>query len=182
MTRKITFTFVGTLAALSMGCGSVTTTSKSAFKLRMVALYSQPPGATGTDSPQSQTFLFKALTLTNSAGTKTSLYTDTAKTFKIIDRPQVLYTNEDMSAYDGSAFSQATVEFDPAVIVNTRKGTALNLAISSGTLDLVETFTISKSQNQTLTIKASWGKTITEAADGTETASAPTFSMVYSHD
>jgi hypothetical protein len=174
---------VSVLAFLFLsGCGAVSVTTASAFKLRMQGTYTVPAGAEGNNSPQSQTFLFKSLVLTKTDGTEVALYTDTAKAFRIIDRPQILYSNEDMSSYDADTFTRAVVEFDPTVVIKTRNGKDLNMALSSGTLELVENFLISKSKNQTLTIKVAWGNTITEGTDGTDSASSPTFSMLYSNE
>lgn len=178
MLKWIVFIF----ALTATSCGSITTTSPSIFKLRMLATYTQPLGAAGTEAPQSQTFLFKSLSLTQSDGTEVALYASDPITYKVIDRPQLIYSNQDMSAYDGLTFSRATVEFDPSLVITTKKGSNLNLAMDTGTLELEEAFVISKSQSQTLTIKTSWGKTVSRADDGTESATAPTFSMVYTND
>lgn len=173
---------VATIVLLN-SCGSLTSTTTSSFKIRMQGIYGTPVGATGTTAPQSETFLFKNVNLTKTDGTAVSLYSSDPATYKIIDRPQLLYANYDMSEYDGEAFSKATVVFDNTVVVTTKTGNEINLALDSGTLELVQSFTIDKQQSQTLTIKASWGKTITVPEDsGTETAVAPTFTMTYSSD
>lgn len=164
------------------GCGAITTTSVSSFKLRIVGVYSVPVGASGTDAPRSHTYLFKSLALKQSDGTAVSLYADTAKTFKVIDRPQMMFANYDMSAYDGLAFSQATVELDPSVVVATKTDQEAIVTLGSGSLVLDEAFKISKAQSQTLTIKVSWGKTVTEVDGGTDTVSLPTFAMIYAND
>lgn len=170
------------LGMITAGCGSLTTTATSAFKLRMLAIYSPPAGADGSEAPQSETFLFKSLTLTKDDGTPVELFKGEATAYKVVDRPQLIYTNQDMSAYDGMTFSKATVEFDNAIVVTTKAGNPINLAMDTGTLELQETFSISKSKNQTLTIKTSWGKTVTTSDDGTESVSAPTFTMLYSNE
>lgn len=167
------------LCGVITGCGSIGVTSTSAFKLRMQAIYAQPVDASGSASPQSQTYLFKSLKLTKEDATEVELFSGPSVTYKVIDRPQMLYSNEDMTEYDGTVFTKAVVEFDPAVVITTKTGNALNLTLDTGTLELVENFTITKSKSQTLTIKTSWGKTITEDDAGNESASAPTFSMVY---
>lgn len=172
------------LAAVTLinGCGSLTNKSTSAFKVRMQGTYVTPVGATGSTAPQSETFLFKGVELTKADGTVASLYSADAATYKIIDRPQLLYANYDMSDYDAATFTKASIIFDNTVVVTTKQGTEINLSLDSGTLDLVQNFTIDKASTQTLTIKASWGKTITVPDSGTETAIAPTFAMTYSSD
>lgn len=169
-------------AILATSCGSITTTAKTAFKVRMQGTYSTPVGAAGDSAPQSETFLLKGVVLTSADGTETALYKEDPATFKIIDRPQLLYANYDMSEYDGTAFSKASVIFDSAVVVTTKLSNNLNIALDSGTLDLVQNFTIDKSTTQTLSIKASWGKTVTEPEEGTESAVAPTFAMTFTSD
>lgn len=167
---------------LTTGCGSLTTTAKTAFKVRMQGIYSTPVGAAGDSAPQSETFLLNGVTLTAADGTVSTLYTEDPATYKIIDRPQLLYANYDMADYDGITFSKASVIFDTSVVVTTKKSAEINIALDSGTLDLVQSFTIDKSTTQTLTIKASWGKTVTSPEGGTETAVAPTFAMTFTSD
>ncbi len=160
-------------------CGQLTTTVVSSFKLRMLGVYTVPPGATGTEAPRSHTYSFKSLKLYKTDGTEVALYEDTAKVFKVIDRPQLLFANYDMSDYDSVAFSKASVEFDTTVVVATKNDQESTITLDTAVLDLNEAFTISKSQSQTLTVKVAWGRTITEVDGGTDTASTPTFDMVY---
>ena len=171
-----------TFVMLTNGCGSLTSKSTSAFKVRMQGTYVTPVGAGGSTAPQSETFLFKGVELTKTDGTVASLYTSDPATYKIIDRPQLLYANYDMSQYDAQTFTKASVLFDKTVVVTTKQETEINLSLDTGTLDLIQNFTIDKASTQTLTIKASWGKTITVPDSGSETAIAPTFVMTYSSD
>lgn len=171
-----------TAVMLMNGCGSLTSKSTSSFKVRMQGTYSTPVGAAGTTAPQSETFLFKGLVLTKADGTVASLYSSDPATYKIIDRPQLLYANYDMSDYDAVSFTKASIIFDQTVVVTTKQGTEINLSLDTGTLDLIQNFTIDKASTQTLTIKASWGKTITVPDSGAETAIAPTFAMTYASD
>jgi hypothetical protein len=167
------------LGLLMVSCGQISTSQTSSFKLRMLGVYKEPAGASGTQAPRSQTYLFKSLKITKSDGTVVDLYTDEAKTFKVVDRAQLLYANYDMSAYDGLTFSNASVEVDPSIVVSTKTNQETTLTLNSGTLALTENFTISKSQSQVMTIKVSWAKTVTEVEDGTDTVTAPTFDIVY---
>lgn len=171
-----------TLVMLMNSCGSLTSKSTSSFKVRMLGNYGTPIGASGTNAPQSETFLLKGIELTRTDGTVATLYTAEPATYKIIDRPQMLYANYDMSDYDAVTFTKASVIFDPTVVITTKQGTEINLSLDSGTLDLSQNFTIDKASTQTLTIKASWGKTITVPESGAETATAPTFAMTYASD
>ena len=168
--------------AMVSSCGAVTTSTPSAFKLRMVGVYEVPAGATGTEAPRSHTISFKSLKLTAADGSIVSLYAETPKVFKIIDRPQLLYANYDMTTYEGTSFSKAAVEFDPSIVVSTKSAQDSTITLDSGALELNETFSITKAKNQTLTIKIYWGRTITEVDGGTDIAQAPIFNMVYSND
>ena len=170
------------LAVASMGlvsCGSTSTKSTSSFKVRMLGTYILPVGATGTSNPRSNTLLFHGLTLTDSAGTEVAMYKDDPKTLKIIDRGQIVFQEANMTTYNGTIFTSAVVKFDPTVIVTSKTNTATEIVLATGDLSLVESFTVTKSKEQVLTIKVEWGDTIAIADDGTESVTAPTFSLKY---
>lgn len=165
-------------AIFSSGCG-VTTTSSSSFKVRMHGIYSPPVGAEGDATPRSQTYLLKAVTLTQTDGTSVPLYTEDPKTLKIIDRGQLIFSDTDTSDYDGISFSSAKVDFDPTVVVTSKNGNDSTITLSSGELQLNEGFEIEKNKERVLTIKIAWGDTITVGDDGSETISPPSFSLQY---
>jgi len=169
------------LALLAMGIAScgVTATSTSSFKVRMHGIYSPPTGATGDSTPRSQTYLFNAATLTKADGTAVPLYSGDPQSLKIIDRGQIVYANTDMSTYDGTAFSSVLVQFDPTVVVTSKGGKDSLITLSSGDLQLDEAFDVVKQKERVLTIKIAWGDTITVNDDGSETVTAPTFTMKY---
>jgi ABC-type oligopeptide transport system substrate-binding subunit len=160
------------------GCGT-STTSTSSFKLRMHGVFTLPTGATGTSSPRSHTYVFSGLVLTDSAGTEISLYDGDAKTLKIIDRGQIVYTHADMTDYNGTTISSVKVKFEPSVVVTSKTNKASTIALTSGDLSLTEAFTVTKSKEQVLTIQVAWGDTITIADDGTETVMEPSFTLKY---
>ncbi len=170
--------FLSSLAMVLTSCG-VTTTSKSSLKVRMHGIYSPPTGAVGDSTPRSQTYLFKGITITKSDGTAVPLYTGDPQSLKIIDRGQIVYENNDMSTYDGAAFSSVLVQFDPTVVVTSKGGKDSLISLSSGDLQLDEAFEVVKEKERVLTIKIAWGDTITVNDDGTETVTAPTFTMKY---
>ena len=172
------FLSVMALGSLISGCG-LSTTSTSSFKVRMHGIYTPPNGAAGETSPQSQTYLFNAITLTKSDGTPVALYDGDQKTLKIIDRGQLVYSNTDMSTYDGDDFTSILVQFDPTIVVTSKAGTSTTLALSSGDMQLDEAFSIDKQKERVLTIKIAWGDTITANADGTETVTPPSFSLKF---
>jgi hypothetical protein len=165
--------------AFSLASCGISTTSTSSFKVRMHGIYSPPTGATGDSTPRSQTYLFNAMTLTKSDGSAVSLYDGDAQTLKIIDRGQIVFSKKDMSTYDGTAFSSVMIQFDPTVVVTSKNGTDSVISLSSGDLQLDEAFEVVKQKERVLTIKIAWGDTITVNDDGTETVTAPTFSMKY---
>jgi hypothetical protein len=176
------FIYLTVSIKLFASCGSLTTEETSSFTLRMVGTYSVPPGATGDDAPQSQTFSFTSLLIHKSDGTSVELFNDTAQKFKIIDRPQMIYKNTDMSAYDGTVFTRATVIFSPDVNVVTKAGNQFTLTLDPTSFDLGELFTITQGKAQVLTLKANWGQTVTENDDGSESISIPGFTMIYTED
>ena len=169
---------------MTASCGaSLSTTAKSSFKLRMQGVYTTATGATGDNSPQSETYQFTGITLTLADGTgDIELYDGDPTSFKIIDRPQLLYANYDMSAYDAISFSQAKVKFSTKVDVVTRTSVTKSISLTSGDLLLTDPFTISKAQAQNLTIKISWGKTVTTADDGTESIHEPSFTLKFASE
>ena len=160
------------------GCG-INTTSTSSFKLRMHGIYSPPAGAEGNSAPRSQTYLFNGITLTGTDGTPVSLYTGDPKTLKIIDRGQLVFSNNDMTDYNGTTFSSALIQFDPEVVVTTKTGTSSTFSLSSGDLQLDDSYLVTKGKEQVLTIKIAWGDTVNIADDGTETITPPTFTLKY---
>ena len=172
------FALLVAIASVTASCGA-TTSSTSSFKVRMHGIHSPPPGAEGTNAPRSQTYLFNGVTLTKSDGNALELYEGDAKTVKIIDRGQIVYLKDDMSEYDSTAITAVKIKFDPTVVITSKNGNSSTLELSSGDLDLNQAFTVTKSKQQTVTIKIAWGDTISIADDGTETISAPTFTMTY---
>jgi hypothetical protein len=145
----------------------------------MHGIYSPPVGADGNSAPRSQTYLFNGVTMTDSAGTAVSLYSGDPKTLKIIDRGQLVFSNTDMTDYEGTTFSSALIQFDPTIVVTSKSGTNSTLAMSSGDLQLDDSYVVTKSKEQVLTIKIAWGDTVNIADDGTETITPPTFTMKY---
>lgn len=161
-----------------VSCGA-TTTSSSSFKVRMHGIYAPPVGAEGESTPRSQTYLLESVNLTQSDGTEVALYSGDPATLKIIDRGQLIFSDTDTSDYDGVSFTSAKVTVDPTVVVTSKEGKSSTITLSSGDLQLDETFTIEKNKERVLTIKIAWGDTITVGDDGTETISPPTFSLAY---
>jgi hypothetical protein len=166
------------ISLLLSACG-VSTSSTSSFKVRMHGIYSPPIGASGDSAPKSQTYLFNAVKLTKSDGSEVSLYDGDPKTLKIIDRGQLVFSKTDMTDYDGDSFTSVLVQFDPTIVVTSKSGTSTTIALSSGDLQIDETFSIEKQKEKVLTIKIAWGDTITVNSDGSETVSPPSFSLKY---
>jgi hypothetical protein len=145
----------------------------------MHGIYAPPLGAEGDSTPRSQTYLLKGVLLTKADNTEVDLLAGETKTVKIIDRGQVIFHETDMSDHDGSAFTSAKIEFDPTVVVTSKNGVDSTLTLSSGDLQLDESFSIEENKERVLTIKIAWGDTISMNDDGTQTISPPSFSLEY---
>lgn len=179
MHKKASGLFVlGVLLTILTGCGA-TTTSSSSFKVRMHGVYSPPVGADGNSTPRSQTYLLKGVTLNKSDGTTLPLYSGDGDALKIIDRGQLIFTEDDTSDHDGTVISSVLLQFDPIVLVTSKNGKESSVELSSGDMQLDEPFTITKNKERVLTIKIAWGDTITINDDGTETIAPPTFTLKY---
>ena len=173
---------IGGLAITSCGI-STSKTSTSSFKIRMQGDYTVATSATGDNAPQSQTFELQGIKLTPSDGTTAvTLDTGSPTKFKIIDRPQIIYSNTDMSSHDSTVFSKATVTFNTNVTVTTRTASTKAITLTSADLVLSTAFTITKAKAEILTIKVDWGDTVTTGTDGTETVQVPSFTLSFGDD
>lgn len=174
------------LATLIQGAGFVTSgcgaslSSDTKFKVRILGSLSQPTGASGSTSPQAQVFLFNNVALQPEDGSApVELYTGDPLELRVIARPQEVWSTTDLADHIDKSFTSATVKFDPTVIVVDQEGEEHTLTLDSGDLVMSEPFTITEGDETIVTIRASWGKTITPPTESvtTTTVSAPSFTL-----
>jgi len=167
------------LAFWTTGCGS-TLSTETKLRIRIVGSLTKPTGATGTESPQAQVFLFDNISLKPDDGSASiDLYTGDPMEMRVVSRPQEVWSTTDLSDHVGKGFSSATIKFDPVVVVIDQGGSSHDLTLDSGDLVMSDPFEIIEGKETVITIRSSWGKTITPASDdvpGT-TVSAPSFTL-----
>jgi hypothetical protein len=160
------------------GCG-INSSTTSSLTIRMHGSLEAPLGASGSTSPESQTFLFTGVTLNPADGsTPVELYEGDPLTYRVITRPQMIFNDNDISDYDKLSFASITVNFDPTVVVATADKADNLLELESGAITLYEAFTLTAGKAMTLTVRALWGKTVSiDETTGEEVISAPSFTM-----
>lgn len=169
----------GMILSFNTACGSLTSETK--LRIRFMGSLTKPAGATGTESPMSQVYLFENISLQPADGSAAiSLYTDDAVELRVVSRPQEVWSTTELSDVTDKEFSSATVSFDPLVVVVDQDGESHNITLDTGDLVMSEGFTITDGDETVITIRAHWGKTITPP-DGdtitTTTVSAPSFQL-----
>ncbi len=166
-------------ASLTSGCAS-SLTSETKLRVRILGSLTQPTGATGTKSPMAQVYLFNNISLQPAdESAAVDMYSGDPEELRIVSRPQEVWSTTDLTDYEDVAFSSATIKFDPLVVVLDQEGEEHSITLDSGDLVLNEPFTLTAGDETVITVRASWGKTITPADDTTPetTVSAPTFTL-----
>ena len=164
---------------LTASCSS-SLSSDTKIRVRILGSLAQPTGATGTKSPMAQIYLFYNLSLQPSDGSAAvDLYDADPLELRVISRPQEVWSTTDLTDYEGVEFNSATISFDPAVLVVDQDSEEHTITLDSGELAMSEAFTVTAGHETVITIKASWGKTVTPIDDTTPetTVSAPAFSL-----
>ncbi len=168
-----------TLALLMSGCGS-TLTSETKLRVRILGSLTQPTGATGTKSPMAQVYLFNNISLQPADGSAAvDMYSGDPEELRIVSRPQEVWSTTDLTDYEDVSFSSATVKFDPLVVVIDQAGEEHSITLDTGDLVMSEPFSLTAGTEKVITVRASWGKTITPSDDTTPetTVSAPSFTL-----
>jgi len=168
-----------TLALLMSGCGS-TLTSETKLRVRILGSLTQPTGATGTKSPMAQVYLFNNVSLQPADGSAAvDMYSGDPEELRIVSRPQEVWSTTDLTDYEDVSFSSATVKFDPLVVVIDQAGEEHSITLDTGDLVMSEPFSLTAGTEKVITVRASWGKTITPSDDTTPetTVSAPSFTL-----
>ena len=179
--KSIIIAAFAALMVLSCSKEDLSFEKASSFRLRALGTYLAPDAATGTEAPQSISVNLNAVRLrVASDGTFKSLLSGGTKSYRVIDRPQLLLESSDTSELDGTEFSQVSVTLDPAIKVTTADGTVIAATLSSPEIEHIETFKIKKSGERVLTMKFNWGRSITIGQDGSKSVSLPGISMSFS--
>ena len=164
---------------LSTSC-STSLTTDTKLRIRILGSLTQPTGATGTQSPMAQVYLFNNISLHPADGTDAiDMYTGDPLELRIVSRPQEVWSTTDLSAHEGVAFSAATVKFDPTVVVVDQGGDNHDITLDTGDLAMSQPFTLTAGEETVITVRASWGRTITPVTDTNleTTVSAPSFTL-----
>lgn len=167
---------------LLSSCGSLTTltSTTSTLRVRMMGNKTTATGADGTDTPDSMTFAITGVSVHEFGATaNTDLLTNGSTSYKVINRPEAVYINEDTSDLETKTFDSITVTFDPTVTVVDSTGTAATLTLTTLAQQLTKTFTVDKHEKRQLTIKVYWGKTLKLDSTGTLSVLPPTFNMTF---
>ena len=167
------------LALLTSGCGSALT-SETKLRVRILGSLTQPTGATGTKSPMAQVYLFNNVSLQPAdESAAVDMYSGDPEELRIVSRPQEVWSTTDLTDYEDVSFSSATVKFDPLLIVIDQDGEEHSITLDTGDLVMSEPFSLTAGTEKVITVRASWGKTITPSDDTTPetTVSAPSFTL-----
>lgn len=167
------------VALLTSGCGS-TLTSETKLRVRILGSLTQPTGATGTKSPMAQVYLFNNVSLQPADGSAAvDMYSGDPEELRIVSRPQEVWSTTNLTDYEDVSFSSATVKFDPLVIVIDQDREEHSITLDTGDLVMSEPFSLAAGTEKVITVRASWGKTITPSDDTTPetTVSAPSFTL-----
>jgi len=127
-----------------------------------------------------QIYLFNNVSLQPADGSAAvDMYSGDPEELRIVSRPQEVWSTTDLTDYEDVSFSSATVKFDPLVVVVDQEGEEHNIMLDTGDLVMSEPFTLSAGTEKVITVRASWGKTITPSDDTTPetTVSAPSFTL-----
>jgi hypothetical protein len=152
-------TTISTILIACTGCGSMLPSTDQNLSIEMFGVLEEPEEVPddGNANPKFYEFIFKQVTLQSSAG-DVVLEPASEEVFKIIDRPQIVFT-EDISDYDGETFSGLLLEFDPEIIVGGKYDeTAVDLENPIITSDT--NFTIEKAKGISLKIRIQWQNTL----------------------
>lgn len=138
---------------------------KQTFNLQMLGLETAAEGAAGDKSPRSLTYTLTGIRfVAANGGSDLALeLPEAAKDFRIVARPQILYSQKLQDELVDSQYSHAVLTFDGAVKGEDPAGTAFEFTMATAALNSPE-FTIKKSRDLNIIIKVKWKNTI--SADG----------------
>jgi hypothetical protein len=168
-----------TLTALSLfsllSCGALTT-EKPQLKLRVYGI--TEAAGDGTLTPRSAKITLKSITLTPTQGDVITVDIGAQSALTIIDRPQLVFHLEDASSLSGKDYNRAEVTLNPEISLTSKNDIESKLTLKENKLTAGGAMKFEDDDTSVLTIRAAWGKTITENQDGSESATEPKLKMV----
>jgi hypothetical protein len=159
---KLTITKFLLLGSISAGCGSLV--EDQVLDIEMYGVAKTPTGAIGDDDPEFQEYRLLQVSFVNADGaTFTTLFNnEDERTFRIIDRPQIIFS-KDISELEGQSYAGLQVVFDPGVTGGDQKRPELSFTMSQPSQQLNEALTIEKAKSLEVQIKLNWANTLSEA-------------------
>jgi hypothetical protein len=163
---KLTITNYLVSCAASLGlsaCGGLT--SEQLLSVDMYGVSKMPEGATGTRDPKFQIYqLLKVDILSEDGATTTNLFdNDEDRTFRIVDREQLIYSKKIADLVDTS-YGSMQLTFAPEVTGGESEENSLSFTLANPVLTLSQPFAIEKAKNINVVIKMNWGNTLSDEA------------------
>jgi hypothetical protein len=151
-------------AGLGLGaCGGLS--SEQLLSVDMYGVSKMPEGATGTRDPKFQIYqLLKVDILSEDGATTTNLFdNDEDRTFRIVDREQMIYSKKIADLVDTS-YGSMQLTFAPDVTGGESEENSLSFTLANPVLTLSQPFAIEKAKNINVVIKMNWGNTLSDEA------------------
>jgi hypothetical protein len=164
MKLTITNFLVSCAAGLGLGaCGGLS--SEQLLSVDMYGVSKMPEGATGTRDPKFQIYqLLKVDILSEDGATTTNLFdNDEDRTFRIVDREQMIYSKKIADLVDTS-YGSMQLTFAPDVTGGESEENSLSFTLANPVLTLSQPFAIEKAKNINVVIKMNWGNTLSDEA------------------
>ncbi len=165
------------------GCAETFSLSlKEKLLVAMFGAFEAPEGSEGNAEPRSMSFTLEKVTLIADDGTETEMYEDEPAAFSIVNRSQII-AEADLAEQVGESYSSIRVTLSPEATVVGKIEDSMVVTLGQSELLYTEVFSIEKAKELRLNIKTQWKNIVTyDEAAGTETATAPTFSLEIKYD
>jgi len=175
MIRQL-LTYLVLILATSCGNG-LSLTNEQEIEVVIYGVNTAPDSATGNQSPQFYELQFVNLILNQTSGDPVTLTPSSTETYKVINRPQIVYS-ESISDYESVEFSSAAATFTDAVVVGGKYRSDYTLTLTDPVFEVTEAFSVEKGKGLKMTILINWNNTVVrdETAE-TEEIQQPTFDV-----
>jgi len=173
---KRVLTYLSLFLITSCGNG-LSLTTKQEIEVVIYGVNTAPESATGTQSPQFYELQFVNLVLITSDAEPVTFTPTTTETYKVINRPQIVYA-ESVSDYEGTEFSSAAATFTETVTVGGKYSTDYSLTLTNPVFDVAKSFSVETGKGLKMTVLVNWKNTvIRDETAGTEEIQQPEFSV-----